>query len=172
MDKDRKKPWFREFLRENVEKRLKIKFGDLDHTAQSKEMSLFYVRQVLSKIMPGLVPDDDLEVAYGLVDGSDDLGVDFISRSDGRVLIIQSKHRGQDKPESMDSVSHFCDVLKRLYSASRDGRMKMNARLQEAVSDIDWESDYFYLQFLTLGKVGPTSSIRGRVEDGDLPPRK
>jgi len=164
MDKERKKPWFRDYLREDVEKRLKMKFGDLDHAAQSKEMSLYYVRHVLSKIMPGLVPDDDLEIAYGLVDGHDDLGVDFISRSDGRVLIIQSKHRGQDKAEDMDAVSHFCDVLKRLHSASRAGRMKMNARLQEAVSDIDWESDYFYLQFLTLGKV--SASIRGRVDAG------
>jgi hypothetical protein len=177
MDKERKKPWFRDYLREDVEKRLKMKFGDLDHTAQSKEMTLYYVWHVLSKIMPGLVPDDDLELAYGLVDGHDNLGVDFISRSDGRVLIIQSKHRGPDRTEDMDGVSHFCDVLKRLYSASHAGRMKMNPRLQEAVSDIDWESDYFYLQFLTLGKVG--ANIRGRVEEGvnlipqlhDLPER-
>ncbi len=166
MDKDKKKPWFRAYLCEDVERRLKVKFGNLDSTAQSKEMSLYYVRNVLSKVMPGLVPDDDLELAAGLVDGQDDLGVDFISRSDGRVLIIQSKYRGQDKAEDMDAVSHFCDVLKRLHSASHLGRMKMKSSLQEAVSDIDWESDYFYLQFLTLGKVGATSNIRGRVEDG------
>ena len=165
MDKDKKKPWFRQYLREDVEK-LKGKFGNLDHTSQSKEMTLYYVRQILSKIMPGLVPDDDLEVSEGLVDGRDDLGVDFISRSDGRVLIIQSKYRSPEKAEDMDTVSHFCDILKRLYSAAHKGGMRMNSRLQEAVSDIDWESDYFYLQFLTLGKVGAESNIRARVEDG------
>jgi hypothetical protein len=42
----------------------------------------------------------------------------------------------------------------------------MNARLHEVVSDIDWDSDYFYLQFLTLGKVSEHSNIKARVEDG------
>lgn len=178
MEKSRK-AWFREYLRDDVEARLKTNLGNLDPTAQSKEMTLYYVRNVLSKIMPGLVSDDDLEVGDGLVDGRDDLGVDFISRSEGRVLIIQSKYRGHDKPEDMDAVSHFCDVLKRLYSASHTGKMKMNARLHEVVSDIDWDSDYFYVQFLTLGKVGETSNVRARVEEGvnlipqlnDLPDR-
>jgi hypothetical protein len=36
--------------------------------------------------------------------------------------------------------------------------------LQEIASDIDWESDYFYLQFLTLGKVTP--NVEARAVDG------
>jgi hypothetical protein len=99
MDKAPKKAWFRDYLRTDVESRLDIGFGKLDPTAQSKEMTKYYVRNVLSRILPGLVPDDELEVADSVVDGANDLGVDFISRSDGRVLIIQSKYRGPDKTE-------------------------------------------------------------------------
>lgn len=165
MSKERK-PWFREYLRDDVEKRLGTRIGDLSTSSQSKEMTLYYVRNVLSKIMPGLVSDDEIELGDSIVDGHDDLGVDFAMRSEGRVLIIQSKYRGHDKHEDMDSVSHFCDVLSRLHSAHHGGRMKMNAKLQEVVSDIDWDSDYFHLQFLTLGRVAEGSSIRGRVENG------
>lgn len=164
MDKTGKKPWFREYLRNDVEARLEAPFSKLDSTAQSKEMTKYYVRHVLSKLMPGLVPDDDLEVADSIVDGANDLGVDFISRSDGRVLIIQSKYRGSDKSEDIESVSHFRDVLPRLHSAASNKKLKMKAALQEAVSDIDWETDYFYLQFLTLGKAGP--SVRANADEG------
>jgi len=170
MDKTTKKPWFREYLRADAESRLEISFGKLDPAAQSKEMTKYYVRNVLSRILPGLVPDDELELADSVVDGSNDLGVDFISRSDGRVIIIQSKHRSSDKAEDMDSLSHFCDVLPRLYAAAHGNRMKMKAALQEVVSDIDWESDYFYLQFLTLGKVGP--NVRARADDGPRLPQQ
>jgi hypothetical protein len=48
--------------------------------------------------------------------------------------------------------------------------MKMKAALQEVVSDIDWESDYFYLQFLTLGKVG--QNVRAKAEDGPHLPQQ
>lgn len=164
MDKTSKKPWFREYLRVDAESRLDVPFGKLDSTAQSKEMTKYYVRNVLSRIMPGLVPDDDLEVADSIVDGANDLGVDFISRSDGRVLIIQSKYRGSDKGEDTGSVSHFRDVLPRLYASASKSRMKMKAALQEVVSDIDWEADYFYLQFLTLGKVG--QNVRANADEG------
>jgi hypothetical protein len=164
MDKTPKKPWFREYLKVDAESRLDVPFGKLDPTAQSKEMTKYYVRNVLSRIMPGLVPDDGLEVADSIVDGANDLGVDFISRSDGRVLIIQSKYRGSDKAEGTDSVSHFRDVLPRLYAAANKDRTKMKAALQEVVSDIDWEADYFYLQFLTLGKVG--QNVRANADEG------
>lgn len=164
MDKVSKKPWFRDYLKTDVESRLDTPFMKLHGAAQSKEMTKYYVRDVLSKLMPGLVPDDDLDVADSIVDGSNDLGVDFISRSDGRVLIIQSKYRGADKSEEIEAVSHFRDILPRLYSAASNKKLKMKAALQEVASDIDWDTDYFYLQFLTLGKAGP--SVRVNAEEG------
>ena len=92
MDKVEKKPKFRDYLRENVEKRLETPFSNLTPLDQSREFTRYYVQSVLAKIMPGLVPDDDADVADSLIDGPGcELGVDFISRSEGRVLIIQSK---------------------------------------------------------------------------------
>jgi hypothetical protein len=113
--------------------------------------------------MPGLVPDDEQEIMDSIVDGPNDAGVDFIYRNDGRVVIVQSKYRAPDKPEGIEDFTHFCEVLKRLHAASLK-KMKIRERLDDIISDIDWETDYFYLQFLTLGKVGP--AIRSRFEMG------
>ncbi|HLJ25354.1 MAG TPA: AIPR family protein [Candidatus Angelobacter sp.] len=134
-------------------------------------MTLFYVQNVLAKIMPGLVPDDEQEILDSIVDGPNDAGVDFIYRNDGRVVIVQSKYRGSDKMENVEDFTHFCEVLSRLHAASSK-KLKIKERLDDIISDIDWETDYFYLQFLTLGKVGP--AIRSRFEQGiqdsdDLP---
>lgn len=163
MDKTAKKAWFREYLKSDSEKRLGGTFSALLAQIQSREMTRFYVQNVLAKIMPGLVPDDEQEIMDSIVDGPNDAGVDFIYRSDGRVVIIQAKYRGHDKTESIEDFTHFCEVLKRLHAASLK-KMKIKERLDDIISDIDWETDYFYLQFLTLGKVGP--AIRTRFEQG------
>lgn len=163
MDKTGKKPWFRDYLRTDSEKRLGSTFSALSAKIQSREMTRFYVQNVLAKIMPGLVPDDEQEIMDSIVDGPNDAGVDFICRNDGRVVIIQSKYRGTDKPESIEDFTHFCEVIKRLHNASSK-KLKIRERLDDIISDIDWDTDYFYLQFLTLGKVGPT--IRARFDQG------
>jgi len=171
MDKTGKKPWFRDYLRADGEKRLGSTFSNLPPKIQSREMTRFYVENVLAKIMPGLVPDDEQEILDSIVDGPNDAGVDFIYRNDGRVVIIQSKYRGADKMEDIEDFTHFTEVLSRLQAASSK-KLKIKERLDDIVSDIDWETDYFYLQFLTLGKIGP--AIRLRFEQGiqgsqDLP---
>lgn len=163
MDKPGKKPWFREYLRNDAEKRLGSTLSNLPPQIQSREMTRFYVEKVLAKIMPGLVPDDEQEILDSIVDGPNDAGVDFIYRNDGRVVIIQSKYRGADKMESVEDFTHFTEVLTRLQAASSK-KIKIKERLDDIISDIDWETDYFYLQFLTLGKIGP--AIRSRFEQG------
>jgi hypothetical protein len=163
MEKETKKPKFREYLRLNAEKRLGTTFSSLPPHIQSREMTRYYVQNVLAKIMPGLVPEDDQEIGDSIVDGPNDAGVDFIYRTDGRVIIIQSKYRGPDKPESIEDFTHFCEVLDRLHAASAK-KLKIKERLDDIISDIDWETDYFYLQFLTLGKDGP--AIRARFDQG------
>ena len=68
------------------------------------------------------------------------------------MLIVQSKYRGPDKHEAPEDVTHFCEVIARLYDAFTK-KLKLNKKVTEALQDIDWQSDYFDLQFVTLGKV-------------------
>ena len=89
-----RKPKFREYFREDVEKRLKVSFDSLLPTVRAKEMTRFYVKAIVSRLTPGLVPDDPEEIDDYIVDGPNDGGVDFIYPAEGRAVIVQSKFRG------------------------------------------------------------------------------
>jgi len=157
------KPKLRGYLIADVEKRLKISFDSLQAVDRSKELSRFYVKSVLARLTPGLVPDTDEEIDDYIVDGPNDGGVDFIYPSEGRVLIVQSKYRGSDKHESAEDLTHFCEVISRLYDAYTK-KQKLNKKVTEALQDIDWQSDYFDLHFITLGKV--SQAIQDRAAKG------
>jgi hypothetical protein len=163
MDKPDRKPTFRGSLMADVEQRLKASFNSLQPTVLSKEMTRFYIKNVLAKITPGLVPDDEQEIDDYIVDGPNDGGIDFIYPTEGRVLIVQAKYRGSDKHESQEDFTHFCEVIGRLYDAYKK-KLKLNRKVTEALIDIDWEDDYFELHFITLGKV--SQPIRAREAKG------
>jgi hypothetical protein len=80
MDKTDRKPWFRESFVADVEKRLKTSFNSLQSTVIAKEMARFYVKEVVARITPGIVPDDEHEIDDYVVDGPSDGGVDFTRR--------------------------------------------------------------------------------------------
>src|SRR5215472_15624011 len=102
------KPKFREYLIKDIEQRLKVKFDQVDSVVRAKEMTRFYVKSIVGKLTPGLVPDADEDIDDYIVDGSNDGGVDFIYPSEGRVLLVQSKYRGPDKAEDSEAFTHFC----------------------------------------------------------------
>jgi hypothetical protein len=162
-----KKEWFRDFLIDWAQKSRSLSFDRLPPDQQSKEFTRCYVREVLSKLTPGLVPDDPDDIEDFLVDGTNDGGADFIYRSEGdpqgRVLIIQSKYRGRGKGEDPKELVSFTEILPRLYDASR-GRKRFNRKVMDAISDIDWTNDYFDLRFCTLGK--SNNAMTERVEKG------
>ena len=160
------KPKFRQYLINDAEKRLKTSFDSLQATERSKELSRFYVRFVLARLTPGLLPDTDEEIDDFMVDGAGDGGVDFIYPSEGRVLIVQSKYRGPDKHETAEDFTHFCEVISRLYDAYTKTQ-KLNKRVTEALQDIDWQGDFFELHFVTLGKV--SQAIQDRAAKGPTP---
>jgi hypothetical protein len=166
MDTKDKKPKFRDYLVADVEKRMKTTFDSLQPQDRAKEMTRFYIKSIISKLTPGLVPDTDEEIDDYIVDGPNDGGVDFIYPTEGRVLIVQSKYRGQDKHESPEELTHFCEVISRLYDASSK-KSKLNRKVTEALQDIDWQSDYFELHFATLGKVSQV--LKDRALKGPTP---
>jgi hypothetical protein len=162
-----RKEWFRDFLIDWVQSNRKTSFDQLQPDQQSKEFTRCYVKEVISKLTPGLVPDDPDDIDEFLVDGPNDGGADFIYRSDGdpqgRVLIIQSKYRGRGKSEDPKELVSFAEILKRLYDASR-GKKRFNRKVMEAISDIDWASDYFDMRFCTFGKTN--DAMTDRAEQG------
>jgi hypothetical protein len=147
----KRKEWFRDRLIAWVKQNRKAEFSNLNSIEQSKEMTRFYVKEVLAKVSPGCLPDDMDEIDDYLVDGPNDGGADFIYRSENSVLIIQSKFRGRDKREEIAEFTHFCSVVQRLYEAAH-GTRKLNRKVMDAISAIDWDSDSFDLRFCTLGK--------------------
>ncbi len=159
-----KKAWFRDYMVADTEKRQGRPFSNLTAVDQSKAMTTYYVRDVLSRVMPGAIPSDEADIEDSLVDGRNDLGIDFLWKQDDSVLIIQSKYHAPKKHEEIAQVSHFCNVLVRLYNATSSGAFEMNRKLAEAATDIDWDNDSFQLHFLTLGKAG--DNIHARVAEG------
>jgi hypothetical protein len=166
MDPKDKKPKFRQALIESVEKRFGSRFDALETNVIPKEMTRFYIKSIVAKLTPGLVPDTEEEIDECVVDGPGDGGVDFIYPSEGRVLLVQSKYHSPDKYESPENVTHFCEVISRLYDAYLK-KQKLNRKVTEALQDIDWQSDYFELQIITLGRVSET--VRDRASKGPNP---
>jgi hypothetical protein len=139
--------------------------GTLSSKAQSIAATKFYIKEIHNP-QKVLIEDDDID--QGVVDGSNDLGCDFINRDDGRVLIIQSKYRKTGTPELASEISHFQAILERL----RNSNLKANKHLSEALSDINWDSDTFELVFVTFGKLeGQGRKLSGQVPSysTDLP---
>ena len=154
---------FRDQLKEYVRTEFKAELGQLHPVAQSKLMTRFYVREIQRVITPALVPSDEDDFGTCVIDGSNDCGVDFLSRAEGMVLIIQAKCRGYGIPEKLAEFIHFCEVLKRLHPVTGVNYPK-NQKLLEAIGDIDWENDIFELQYISVGRA--EVSIRTRAEEG------
>lgn len=158
-----RKERFRDSLIAWVKEHRKTDFNSLSPIDRSKEMTRFYVQEIVSRLTPGLIPEDFDDIDDYVVDGSKDGGVDFIFRSEGYVLIIQSKYHGSGKSEDQKEVADFCDVLQRIHDASAR-KITLNRKVMEVVSDIDWDNDQFDLRFCTVGKVA--DQIFDRIKKG------
>ena len=146
------KSQFRTQLLEYVSHELEKDFDALSSSERSKMMTRFYVRKIVQPLNPGLIPDDDEELEACLVDGSGDCGVDFISRDDNTVLIVQAKYsstkKGRRSSEDGNDFEAFLGVPTYLYNLRRGGRA--SEALLEAIQDIDWGNDEFLLRYITL----------------------
>jgi len=164
----KKKRSFRKAVMDYGSETLEQPWGDLSDVQRSNVMTRFYIKEVLSVIQPGIVPDDDEDIEAGITDGPNDQQVDAIFRNDGHVLIIQVKYRARGKKEDENDVSGFFDVLRRLHPVSGE-EYKKSQRLADAISDIDWKNDTFELQYLTLGGGNEDIEIREREGQRSLP---
>jgi hypothetical protein len=88
--KDTRKTHARETFKEWAEAETGRPFGQLSDPQRSRELTRFYICKVHNPTHTEIA-EDDLDA--GMIDGAGDLGVDFIHRDDGRVLILQTKYR-------------------------------------------------------------------------------
>jgi hypothetical protein len=156
------KPTFRNALKEFVEATLDTSIDKLSTVQQSKIMTRFYIEEVVRRLVPGIVPEDQEDYEACMIDGGNDCGVDFLVRRDGRVFIVQAKYHAKKYTEEADPFSHFADVLKRLVPSAKD--YKRNEKLSDAIEDIDWENDTFDLHYVNLGKAA--DNVRAREKQG------
>ena len=154
---------FRDELKSFAKQHLGTDIEKLPPTKQSKAMTRFYVQRIRGVFNPGLVPADPDDLDTCLVDGENDCGVDFLSRSDGTVLIIQAKFRGYGVNEKLEDVVGFCEVLRRIHPETGK-KYKKSQKLLEALTDVDWDNDTFELVFISLGRFG--ANLRTKEEEG------
>jgi hypothetical protein len=134
-----------------------------DDVQRSHWLTTFYVQQIIRRLQPGMVPDDDEDLEACIVDGARDNGVDLVCKTDDKVLILQAKYRSTSRIEDKNEVDRFFDVFRRIHP--RLGKQyKKSDKLAEALSDIDWAEDQFELRFITLGRC--SDEIRTREKSG------
>jgi hypothetical protein len=164
------KAHFRSEAKQYAEKTLEMPIDDMTHKQRSQMMAQFYVKEVLRRLAPGIVPEDDEDLSFYFVDNANDQQVDFIYRNEGdegaSVLIIQAKYHAKDKPEKWEEFESFCHVLERLHPVYGKKYPK-NERLLDVTSTIDWDTDTFDLQYISLGK--SVTDIKAREEKGASP---
>ncbi len=166
-----RKPWFRDQFRDWVEGSLKETFDSLHDVRRTKLMSRFFAEQILRPRYPTLLPFAEEELRACVVDGSHDCGVDFVSREDGVVLIVQAKYSGGKKAtkrphEEPADFQSFRTVLERL---RRFRDLKMTEPLREVAADIDWDTDRFQLYYITLRQ--PYANQKQEATEG-VPPMR
>jgi AIPR protein len=152
----------REELVRLTDKELEKKFSSLNAKQQSVAATKFYIREIRNPVSAAIAEED---ITFGVVDGGNDLGCDFIYRDDGRVLIVQSKYRNSSATEDPKDISHFKSIFKRL----RDDKLNANKLLKESLSEISWSSDQFELVYVCFSKIGPQARALTE-QQADYPP--
>jgi hypothetical protein len=142
----------RDELTRLTEKDLQTKFGSLNAKRQSVAATKFYIREIRNPVSSSIAEED---LSFGIVDGANDLGCDFIYRDDGHVLIIQSKYRNSTVVEDVKDISHFKSILKRF----RDTKLVANKLLVDSLDEIDWELDHFELVFVCFSKLAGQARV-------------
>jgi hypothetical protein len=154
------KALFRDHFRDYVASDLKLSVDSLNDVQRSKYMAMFYAEKVIRSLNPALIPTTEEELSACVVDGSDDCGIDFLSREGNTVLILQAKFSGHKKTgkkavEDPERFDYFCSVLTRLYAGPK--KYKMNQKVREARAEIDWDRDSFLLHYITLAQPAQNS---------------
>lgn len=124
----------------------------LNEIQRSEGLTRFYINEIYNVIHTPISEDD---VDTGIVDGKNDLGIDFFYRDDKTVLIIQTKYTSWHKSIDAEDITYFQKIFERM---SNDN-LNVNSKLQDAMRDIDIKRDKFLLKFITLGDISGATRI-------------
>jgi len=168
MREEQKKALFRDFFRDWVEDKLQESFDSLHDVRRSRLMARFFAEQVLRPRNPTLLPFAEEDIQACVVDGKDDCGIDFISREEGTVLLIQAKFSGGKKAikrphEEPGDFDNFRAALERLRNFRK---LAMSEALRELAADINWDSDNFQMYYITLRQV---TANQGEIASQGVP---
>lgn len=124
--------------------------SDLDSLGDIKR-SWILARYFIEKLLPTLGFSDELIDHFdeGYVDGSGDLGVDILIKLGNQVHLIQSKFVSQKKNIDNHIVESWHRAFERLQNYKNEG----NKQIIAISKDIEWESDNFFLWFVTTGRL-------------------
>ena len=145
-----KRPDFRDAVIDYCEKFYQKPFDNLTSSERSKGLTRYYLINVYGPLHEEI---DDDEIEQGFVDGSNDLGVDFVYRDGEMVFLVQSKYRTKNSRESRENVEAFKNLVYRLWEAKKNKKLVPNKRLKEFLADINFERDIFILHFISTGVV-------------------
>lgn len=144
-------------FRDHLDKFAADHFGStiskLNDKQRSDALTLCYLLDIRSALLPGAIPEDLEELQEYICDGKDDRMIDFLYRDDNNhVTIIQSKHRASGKDKSEPDFDAFRACLKKLCPQTRPSGQRLNQRLLDLASEIEWDTDQFTLIFLSLAR--------------------
>jgi hypothetical protein len=154
---DKKKIKARDRLKDYCQRKWERDFDhDLNNNERSKVFLKFYIEEIYNKTQLEITEDD---FESGFVDRSSDLGIDFITKNDDTVTIIQAKYRGDGKSESDVSIIEFKSLINRISNKNFIG----HDVLEEILGDIDFASNRFKLIFITMGKISGQALIEAET---------
>ena len=143
-----------DFVRDHFGKEL----GQLSSRQQSHGLTRFYISEIHNCTRTH-ISEDDIERA--LVDGHDDLGVDFLHRDDNLVLVIQAKYIGKKgSTVTQEEIENFQSVFMRL----TDPDFRARYALEDLIAGIDFSNDTFQCIFLCLGKIEGQADIQSKKD--------
>jgi hypothetical protein len=155
---DKKKIKARERLKDYCYRRIQRDFDkDLTNLERSKIFLKFYIDEIYNKTQSEISED---EFDLGFVDKASDLGIDFITKNDDTVTIIQAKYRGDGKNESDEPIIEFKNLINRI--SNKD--FKGHDDLDEILGNIDFISNRFKLIFITMGRITGQALIESEIQ--------
>ena len=155
---DKKKIKARERLKDYCYRKIQRDFDkDLTNLERSKIFLKFYIDEIYNKTQSEISED---EFDLGFVDKASDLGIDFITKNDDTVTIIQAKYRGDGKNESDEPIIEFKNLINRI----SNNDFKGHDDLDEILGNIDFISNRFKLIFITMGKITGQALIESEIQ--------
>ena len=142
---------FEDFVKHELDKTI----NELSSVEKGMQFAKWYINEINNNISTDYYDEDDFVDSY--VDSSGDLGIDFISKNNNIVTIIQFKYKGKRSPIPESDIDTFFDLPRKLINHEKYNK---NANLAEKLGEIDIKKDTFRFIFVGLGKFSNGADVK------------